>query len=124
MSITIKSPVGPNPPLVTVYFLVTTVPTVTEDGVLVIEVMLKSGETPLKEVPEKLVAVVPFDENVRKSVRKQKAIVEAFPGSPAAVAIRKLSEKALEWPIPNQPGGHLEFFLEQLISSKETGDNR
>ena len=77
------------------------------------------------DVALELVAVIPFDENVRKSVRKQKAIVEAFPTSPAAMAIRKLAKKAIEWPIPTQPGGHLEFFLEQLVSNKKVmGDNR
>ena len=76
------------------------------------------------DVALELVAVIPFDENVRKSVRKQKAIVEAFPTSPAAMAIRRLAKKAIEWPIPNQPGGHLEFFLEQLVTKKTVGDNR
>jgi len=76
------------------------------------------------DVALELVAVIPFDENVRKSVRKQKAIVEAFPTSPAAMAIRRLAAKAIEWPIPNQPGGHLEFFLEQLIAKNSMGDNR
>jgi flagellar biosynthesis protein FlhG len=76
------------------------------------------------DVALELVAVIPFDENVRKSVRKQKAVVEAFPTSPAAMAIRRLAKKAMEWPIPNQPGGHLEFFLEQLVTKKAVGDNR
>jgi flagellar biosynthesis protein FlhG len=76
------------------------------------------------DVALELVAVIPFDENVRKSVRKQKAIVEAFPTSPASMAIRRLAKKAIEWPIPNQPGGHLEFFLEQLVTKKSVGDNR
>jgi flagellar biosynthesis protein FlhG len=76
------------------------------------------------DVALELVAVIPFDENVRKSVRKQKAIVEAFPTSPAAMAIRRLAKKAIEWPIPNQPGGHLEFFLEQLITKNTAGGNR
>jgi flagellar biosynthesis protein FlhG len=76
------------------------------------------------DVALELVAVIPFDENVRKSVRKQKAIVEAFPTSPAAMAIRRLAKKAIEWPIPNHPGGHLEFFLEQLVTKKTVGDNR
>ncbi|MEO9945536.1 MAG: MinD/ParA family protein [Paraglaciecola sp.] len=76
------------------------------------------------DVALELVAVVPFDENVRKSVRKQKAVVEAFPAAPAAKAIRGLAQKAISWPIPNQPGGHLEFFLEQLVTKKAMDDNR
>jgi len=73
------------------------------------------------DVALELVATIPYDENIRKSVRKQKAIVDAFPASPAAVEIKGLAGKALEWPIPNQPGGHLEFFLEQLIADKVAG---
>lgn len=76
------------------------------------------------DVALELVAVIPFDENVRKSVRKQKAVVEAYPTSPAAMAIRRLAKKAIEWPIPNQPGGHLEFFLEQLVTKKASGIDR
>ncbi|WJG08396.1 MinD/ParA family protein [Aliiglaciecola sp. LCG003] len=73
------------------------------------------------DVALELVATIPYDENIRNSVRKQRAIVDAFPSSPAAVAIKGLAEKALQWPIPNQPGGHLEFFLEQLIVDKAVG---
>ena len=45
----------------------------------------------------------------------QKLIVEAFPKSPASLAFRALANKAASWPIPNQPVGHLEFFLENLL---------
>jgi flagellar biosynthesis protein FlhG len=75
------------------------------------------------DVALELVATIPFDENVRKSVRKQKAVVDAFPTSPAANAIRNLAKQAMDWPVPTQPGGHLEFFLEQLITKKAVGDN-
>ncbi|MFT6897818.1 MAG: flagellar biosynthesis protein FlhG [Paraglaciecola sp.] len=76
------------------------------------------------DVALELVATVPFDENVRKSVRKQKAIVDLYPTSPAAIAIRKLAQQAASWPVPSQPGGHLEFFLEQLITKKAVGETR
>ncbi|MBO1255214.1 MinD/ParA family protein [Alteromonas sp. 5E99-2] len=74
------------------------------------------------DVALELVCTVPFDENIRKSVRKQKTIVDAYPSSPAAVAVSQLATQALNWPIPEQPGGHLEFFLEQLTQSKAMGD--
>jgi flagellar biosynthesis protein FlhG len=70
------------------------------------------------DVALELVATIPHDENVRKAVRKQRAIVDAFPASPAAKAISGLAEQAISWPIPSQPGGHLEFFLEQLVVKK------
>jgi flagellar biosynthesis protein FlhG len=71
------------------------------------------------DVALELVAIVPFDENVRKAVRKQTALVEAYPGSPAAKAIAKLAERAATWPVPTQAGGHLEFFIENLVSLHE-----
>ncbi|MBD3585317.1 MinD/ParA family protein [Salinimonas sp. HHU 13199] len=76
------------------------------------------------DVALELVATIPFDENIRRAVRKQTAIVDAFPGSPAAIAISRLASNAANWPVPNQPGGHLEFFIEQLISQKATGTPR
>ncbi|MFC3031788.1 MinD/ParA family protein [Pseudoalteromonas fenneropenaei] len=68
------------------------------------------------DVALELVATIPFDENMRKSSRRQKTIVELFPNSPAAVAFRGLASKAAKWPIPHQPSGHLEFFIEQLVN--------
>jgi len=65
-----------------------------------------------------LVAVIPFDENIRKSVRKQQAIVEAFPESPASKAIKSLAKKVTQWPVPHHASGHLEFFIERLLENK------
>jgi len=62
-----------------------------------------------------LVGVIPFDENIRKSVRKQKAIIEAFPDSPASIGFKNLAKKITKWPVPHRPSGHLEFFIEQLL---------
>jgi flagellar biosynthesis protein FlhG len=68
------------------------------------------------DVALELVAVIPFDENIRKSVRKQQAIIEAFPQSPASKAFKQLASRAINWPVPQQPTGHLEFFMEQLLA--------
>ena len=67
------------------------------------------------DVALELVAVIPFDENIRKSVRKQQVIVEAFPDSPAAIAFKDLAKNLSRWPVPHQASGHLEFFIEQLL---------
>jgi len=69
------------------------------------------------DVALELVGVIPFDENIRKSVRKQQAIVEAFPDSPASKAFKSLAGKIVKWPIPHHASGHLEFFIEQLIEN-------
>lgn len=73
------------------------------------------------DVALELVGTVPFDEHVRQSVRKQRLVVDAFPRSPAAVAFKALATKVMSWPVPNRPGGHVEFFLEQLIGDKLHG---
>jgi len=70
------------------------------------------------DVALELVSVIPFDENIRKSVRKQQVIVEAYPNSPAAKAFKSLASKISNWPLPNKASGHLEFFIEQLLDHK------
>ncbi len=60
---------------------------------------------------------VPFDENVRKAVQKQKALVEFAPGSKAAVALRSLAKAVDQWPLPHGPTGRLEFFVERLLQA-------
>ncbi|WP_028110173.1 MinD/ParA family protein [Ferrimonas futtsuensis] len=74
------------------------------------------------DVALELVATIPFDENVRKSVRKQRVVVEAFPRSPAAIAYQGLSNKVMSWPTPDNPGGHLEFFVERLVRRNMYGE--
>ncbi|MGX9417285.1 MinD/ParA family protein [Vibrio sp. RC27] len=69
-----------------------------------------------------LVACIPLDDNVRQAVKKQKIVVEAFPKSPASLAINSLANKALMWPIPKTPSGHLEFFVERLLYRSDTAE--
>ena len=76
------------------------------------------------DVAIELSAIIPFDENLRLAVRKQKAMVMAHPKSPASLAIKALAKKALDWPIPAQAGGHMEFFLEQLITSADNANKQ
>lgn len=58
---------------------------------------------------------VPFDENVRKAVQKQKALLEFAPTSKASLAIRALAKAVDQWPLPSAPTGRLEFFVERLL---------
>ena len=59
-------------------------------------------------------AALPY---LRKAVKRQKAVVEAYPRSRAAMAFKTLAQKADKWPIPTGAAGHLEFFVERLIQS-------
>jgi flagellar biosynthesis protein FlhG len=58
---------------------------------------------------------VPYDETLRKAVQKQTAIIDAYPQSKAARAIRNLALRIEGWPIKAEAGGYLEFFVERLI---------
>lgn len=69
------------------------------------------------DVTLQFVGQVPFDENVRKAVQKQKALLEFAPTSKAAVAIRALAQVVDKWPLPNSPTGRLEFFVERLLQA-------
>ncbi len=60
---------------------------------------------------------VPYDDYLRKAVQRQRAVVEAFPRSRAAMAFKSLAQKAELWPVPDNAAGHLEFFVERLIQS-------
>lgn len=60
---------------------------------------------------------VPFDDMARKATQRQKPVLEAYPGSPSAVAYRALAKKVISWPIETQASGHLEFFVERLVQS-------
>ncbi|MGF1688904.1 MinD/ParA family protein [Photobacterium japonica] len=62
-----------------------------------------------------LVACIPLDDSVRQAVKRQRVVVEAYPRSPAALAMNALANKAVTWPVPASPGGHLEFFVEKLL---------
>ena len=64
---------------------------------------------------------VPFDESVRKAVRRQKPVLLAAPGSKAADAFRQLGRQIDRWPVPQTASGHLEFFVERLVGDVATG---
>ncbi len=60
---------------------------------------------------------VPEDESLRKAVRKQRAVVQAFPSSRSAQAFKDLAAKTLSWPLADTAGGKLEFFIERMVNS-------
>ncbi|QGX38261.1 MinD/ParA family protein [Permianibacter aggregans] len=63
------------------------------------------------------VGSVPFDEHLRKAIKKQRAVMELFPRSPVSMALRQLAKKVETWPLPVAPGGHIEFFMERLVQA-------
>lgn len=59
---------------------------------------------------------IPYDEQLRRAVQKQKAVLELYPTSKSASAFRKLAQEVDGWPIPTTASGHLEFFVERLVN--------
>jgi len=60
---------------------------------------------------------VPYDDYLRKAIKRQKPVVESYPRSRAAMAFKNLAVKADKWPRPEAATGSLEFFVERLIRS-------
>ena len=58
---------------------------------------------------------VPFDESLRKAVKTQRPVVQAFPRSRVAQVFRSLAKKIETWPPPDGANGQVQFFVERLI---------
>ncbi len=59
---------------------------------------------------------IPADGRLVKAVQEQRAVVEAYPKSPASLAFRALAERVGKLPRPRELTGGIEFFLERLLA--------
>lgn len=85
-----------------------------QDGRLLFAKLTKVTERFL-DVALQYVGSIPFDEFVKKAVQRQRAVCELYPRSKAALAFKALARKVDSWPLPSNPRGHLEFFIERLV---------
>ncbi|VAW83353.1 Flagellar synthesis regulator FleN [hydrothermal vent metagenome] len=69
------------------------------------------------DVTLEFMGTIPHDDYLKKAVRKQRAVVQAYPRSRSSMAFKNLAQKTDRWPVPSAAGGHLEFFVERLIQS-------
>lgn len=67
---------------------------------------------------------IPFDECVSEAVKKQQAVLLAYPDCAAAKAFKQLSNTIEEWPFKYGLGGNTSFFLERLVASSDKKPNR
>lgn len=58
---------------------------------------------------------IPYDDYLRKAVKKQRPVVDAYPRSRSAMVFKNLAVLADKWPRPVAAAGNLEFFVERLI---------
>lgn len=63
---------------------------------------------------------IPEDNFVRRAVQRRQAVVDAFPGSPAASAFRELARRIEAWPIRDTEG-RTEFFAERRMAAATEG---
>ena len=61
---------------------------------------------------------IPHDENLRKAIKRQRAVYQAYPKSNASIAFDKLANQVQSWPLPTKSKGYMEFFAEQLVMSQ------
>lgn len=58
---------------------------------------------------------VPQDEWLKRAVRRQQPVVQAYPNCASALAFMQLAKKAESWGMPKGARGNLEFFVERLV---------
>ncbi|HMU90132.1 MAG: MinD/ParA family protein [Pseudomonadales bacterium] len=63
-----------------------------------------------------LCGFIPYDDFLRKAVKRQRALYELYPGAMASKAFQELAKKVIAWPVPKTPSGHLQFFVERLLA--------
>lgn len=68
------------------------------------------------DVSLEYLGAIPFDEHVHEAVKKQKAVLDIFPGTPASQAFLNLAKEVEAWPFRRVLGGNTSFFLERLVA--------
>jgi len=73
------------------------------------------------EVVLEYIGEIPDDTWLKRAIREQRPVTDAYPASKAALAFKNLARVADTWAVPKGPRGHLEFFLERLMPRRATG---
>lgn len=88
-----------------------------EEGKIMFQKLVSVADRFL-DVTLELIACIPQDVNVKKSIKKRSCVVDIFPQSPASKAFKALALRVIKWPVPEIATGHLEFFVENLVQHK------
>lgn len=78
---------------------------------------LENAANQFMDIALDLQGYIPYDEDLKRAVKEQRAVCDKSPASLAAVAFGKLANSILDWPSPRSTEGRLEFFVNQLIAS-------
>lgn len=63
------------------------------------------------------IGAVPYDGKLRKAIQHQRAVVDAFPHSPSALAFKRITKQINNWPEHSQTDGQMKFFVERMIQA-------
>ncbi len=63
------------------------------------------------------IGAVPYDGKLRKAIQHQRAVVDAFPNSPSALAFKRITKQINNWPNNSEPDGQMKFFVERMLQS-------
>lgn len=81
---------------------------------------LSAVATRYLQVSLDFIGAVPFDPYLRKSIMKQKTILECYPNAPAAREFQRVANGISSWGWDNQNAGtRLEFFVEHVLASQQ-----
>jgi flagellar biosynthesis protein FlhG len=80
---------------------------------------LERVTTRFLDVTLQFCGMVPHDEYLRRAVRRQMGVVAAWPGSPSALAFKKLATAADNWEESPEALGRIGFFAERRMSRGE-----
>lgn len=70
------------------------------------------------EVQLDYLGTIPFDHCVPQAVKQQHALIQAYPDSQAAMALRAIAQTVNNCPFKPSLGGNTSFFLERLIAGE------
>lgn len=76
---------------------------------------LERVATRFLDVTLEFTGVVPHDEQLRRAVRRQMGVVDAWPGSPSALAFKKLAMAADNWDESPDAHGRIGFFAKHRM---------
>lgn len=69
------------------------------------------------DVVLEFVGAVPFDSKLRKAIQHQRAVVDAFPHCPSALAFKRITRQIDNWPERMQCDGQVKFFMERMVQA-------
>ncbi len=104
------------------FHIITNMVDTLQDGKMLYQKLCKVTDQYL-DVALYFTGAIPFDKSLRQAVKKQQAVVESMPQSPASQAIKGIAKKIINWPNQRAVGGYLEFFVERLIESTQQGES-